>query len=908
MFNVKRFDPSAPTSAPSTSSTVSDLAAKIEERRQKKRKAGEAGLEGPSEPTLSVPDVPTPAASTSVVEEWKPAPGESPAEREKRIKREKRAQKLGVSFDDVPRGPAGSNYVPPPAEGSYGNYGQGNYGRSQDLEAMQADSAGMGAIHPDRMAAPALAKEAKIGEPKEKTPAKAKYLKKKKARAAGKKRAEPLAKPKNLKKAKVPKVVEGEEGVAKGGEEASDEEEDKKDQADKKREEILKKKEERKVKRDAKKAELKKLKAEGGEVPAPTPRVFPSSTKPISTTKVVPAPSIPDDDTPATPSEPTVEELEAAAEEEQRLARKQSKRIKRTTRRLSPAPPSPTALIPTQAPRSPSPIAEIPPIPQGEEPAPLLRLPSATRPAPPSAKTLSLLNVHSSVRNKLVVDPEFKLKIEDPVLALSERGKTRLNEMGVVEAFAVQTSVLPILLGSGLPTELYTPFAPPRDVCVSAPTGSGKTLSYVMPIIETLEKRVVTRLRALVVLPTRDLVAQVRATFEAFGKGTGLKVGTATGQHSFAHEQAALVGEGPFENLEGGASQIDILIATPGRLMDHIRATPGFSLQHLRYLVIDEADRLLNQSFHEWLPSILAALKPPASSSSDFPGKGAMAPDWWDVKTGRVASDVDEHCLHSCQKLLFSATLSRDPAKIDALHLSRPIFVSVEDALDGNYDDEEVDDELKFTLPATLKEFMIVSPSSHKPLYLFHLLHTISVSSALCFTKSVEAAVRLAKLVDFFQQERLAADPEAKKVVVHTYSSDLSPSERNRVLASFKRGEIQMLICSDLIARGIDLPDVSHVISYDIPTDMRKYVHRVGRTARAGKAGEAWSLVEDQEAAPFKAIMNGAQHFTKISRVRVKDTLVEPFVAHYQTALEKLRLHFATGRKVDLETEVAATA
>ena len=165
---------------------------------------------------------------------------------------------------------------------------------------------------------------------------------------------------------------------------------------------------------------------------------------------------------------------------------------------------------------------------------------------------------------------------------------------------------------------------------------------------------------------------------------------------------------------------------------------------------------------------------------------------------------------------------------------------------------------------------MIFSPSSHKPLYLFHLLHTLSVASALCFTKSVEAAVRLAKLVDLFEEERVAADPEAKKAVVRMYSSDLSPSERNRVLTSFKEGQIQMyvlprsarpfpnrlltricrLICSDLIARGIDLPDVSHVISYDVPTDLRKYVHRVGRTARAGKSGDAWSLVEDQEVAP----------------------------------------------------------
>lgn len=87
---------------------------------------------------------------------------------------------------------------------------------------------------------------------------------------------------------------------------------------------------------------------------------------------------------------------------------------------------------------------------------------------------------------------------------------------------------------------------------------------------------------------------------------------------------------------------------------------------------------------------------------------------------------------------------------------------------------------------------MIVSPSTHKPLYLFHLLHALSLSSALCFTKSVEAATRLAKLVEFFEEARSAADPEAKKAIVSSYSSDLPPSERTRILASFKKGEIQM--------------------------------------------------------------------------------------------------------------------
>lgn len=105
---------------------------------------------------------------------------------------------------------------------------------------------------------------------------------------------------------------------------------------------------------------------------------------------------------------------------------------------------------------------------------------------------------------------------------------------------------------------------------------------------QILSARIVTRLRALVVLPTRDLVNQVRETYEAVAKGRGLKIGTATGQHSFAHEQAQLVGDKNL-SLQGGSSKVDILICTPGRLIDHLNGTPNFSLQHLRFLVCPSA-------------------------------------------------------------------------------------------------------------------------------------------------------------------------------------------------------------------------------------------------------------------------------------------------------------------------------
>lgn len=181
----------------------------------------------------------------------------------------------------------------------------------------------------------------------------------------------------------------------------------------------------------------------------------------------------------------------------------------------------------------------------------------------------------------------------------------------------VQMAVIPVFLRR---QALYDTRRVPGDLCISAPTGSGKTLAYVLPIVDILSKRVVTRLRAVVVLPTRDLVTQVKETFDAFVKGTNLVVAAASGQQSFAHEQSALVGSAGSE-YPGGKSRVDILITTPGRLMDHLTSTPNFTLQHLRFLVIDEADRLLNQSYNDWLNQILHATRPeqrPHAPALDF--------------------------------------------------------------------------------------------------------------------------------------------------------------------------------------------------------------------------------------------------------------------------------------------------
>ena len=459
--------------------------------------------------------------------------------------------------------------------------------------------------------------------------------------------------------------------------------------------------------------------------------------------------------------------------------------------------------------------------------------------------------------------------------SLSSSVRQQLHKLGISEWFAVQASVVPWLLSDRKQSSLYLPYTPPRDLCVSAPTGSGKTLAYTVPIVELLQTRRVTQLRALILVPTRDLAVQVRDMFEAVGKGSGLATAMITGNHSFRHEQAQLV----HVDEDYTRSMIDVLIATPGRLVDHLRGTRGFTLEHLRFLVIDEADRLLGQSFQQWASMLLDAMESPPSTSPP------LAPQTLFQKTPTWTHDDMDVPHHSVQKLLFSATLTRDPAKMSALRLRDPHYIRVRDT-------ELPEDEggmERFALPSTLTQHVITTPSSDKVLNLLRLLHdeTHPVRQALCFTKSVEAANRLERLLHFFE-DAWAQQHKVPALNVQFYSSDLGTGDRMALLRRFQQGDIDLLICSDLIARGIDLPEVRHVISYDVPIDMAKYVHRVGRTARAGRAGDAWSLVEEQEVFHFKRMLREAGQWERVQSEKSKPAKLEPYMPQYEEALARL--------------------
>ncbi|KAJ3732156.1 DEAD-domain-containing protein [Lentinula guzmanii] len=614
-------------------------------------------------------------------------------------------------------------------------------------------------------------------------------------------------------------------------------------------------------------------------------------------------------------NESSVEEEEEVGEEILPVVEKSEKRPKKR-RKLSIQPEDEETVEPVLAETPPAPSIQRLPTPQAALPTfPLPALPNA-----PSKSTLALQGLDKALVDADIIPPTKTLPISPEGDAgggsgLSEKMRKRLIDLGITELFAVQTSLLPFLLPSDpMYKALYQPFNPPRDVCVSAPTGSGKTLAYAVPIVEILSSSIVTRLRALVVLPTRDLVVQVRETFEAVSKGRGLKIGTATGQHSFPHEQAQLVADRS-THLKGGSSKVDILICTPGRLIDHLKETPNFSLQHLRFLVVDEADRLLAQSFQDWLIQVLAATRPPkhalehtlndlASStpksppynstpgSLNLPVPDALAPAFLHLLPyPDIPSFITERKEPSCQKLLFSATLTRDPGKIAALELRNPKYFIVQ----GSSIDEEEENAIldvateKFTMPATLKEHMVICSAYEKPLIFFHLVHAHNILNALVFTKSAESTNRLVRLFEFFQNARASETPNPTNIVARAYSSDLPVADRKTILENFKSQKIQILVCSDLISRGIDISHVSHVISYDSPVDMRKYVHRVGRTARAGREGDAWTLVEEQEARHFKLMMKDANHLSQVKKLRIGEQDLTSLVPHYETALSNLK-------------------
>ncbi|EEC15522.1 DEAD box ATP-dependent RNA helicase, putative, partial [Ixodes scapularis] len=381
---------------------------------------------------------------------------------------------------------------------------------------------------------------------------------------------------------------------------------------------------------------------------------------------------------------------------------------------------------------------------------------------------------------------------------------------------------------------------PPRDICVSAPTGSGKTLAYVIPIVESLKPRIMRAIRAVVVLPVKELAAQVQAVFQQYLRGTSLRSQLVTGTKPFSEEQLSLV----HKNARGYSSLVDIIVATPGRLLDHIRKTPGFSLHLLKFFVLDEADRVIEDVRTTLIPEVEQAVEP-------------------------------------AQKLLYSATLTQDPEKLQSLMLFQPKLFTAAGKRDPAV--ERAAFAGKYTTPQGLSEFYRVVQNAKKPLALWDLVANRGYTGTLCFTGTKDDAHRLCLVIK-----------EMGGVRVEEFSSDLSATERARVLRRFASGGLDLLVCSNVLARGLDVANVRNVVCYDPPKYVKTYVHRVGRTARAGVPGTAVTFLRQGQLEAFQTMLSSAGK-SPVEALEEGEAGLEVFHEKYRVALKAVEA--AVGRE-----------
>ncbi|TKY70753.1 DEAD-box ATP-dependent RNA helicase 1 [Spatholobus suberectus] len=452
---------------------------------------------------------------------------------------------------------------------------------------------------------------------------------------------------------------------------------------------------------------------------------------------------------------------------------------------------------------------------------------------------------------------------------LDPRLKSALTNMGISKLFPVQVAVWVETVGPGN-------FE--RDLCINSPTGSGKTLAYALPIVQKLSTRTVRLLRALVVVPTRDLASQVKQVFDTLALPLGLHVGLAVGQSSVADEVSSLVylpedEDDPISLHFRFQSKVDILVATPGRLVDHImnKKKTRFSLNHLCYLVVDETDRLLREDYQSWLPTVLESTQ----SNDDVFQSGFPYSPFDALRTIIRCGGVERGFKRypRLAKMVLSATLTQDPGKLVQLNLHHPLFLSA--------------GKMRYRLPENLESYKLICERKVKPLYLVALLKSLGEEKCIVFTRSVDSACRLCKLLHCFGD---------LQIDVKEYSGRQHQRVRSKTLNEFRKGEFQVLVSSDAMARGMDIEGVRNVINYDMPKYIKTYVHRAGRTARAGQTGRCFTLMSKDEVGRFKKLMKKAEAITCLEHT-VPSSLIEALHTTYQSALTKMEIILETRKK-----------
>jgi superfamily II DNA/RNA helicase len=350
------------------------------------------------------------------------------------------------------------------------------------------------------------------------------------------------------------------------------------------------------------------------------------------------------------------------------------------------------------------------------------------------------------------------LKFSD--LGLSSELSRAVADLGYESPTPIQEKSIPVVLMG-------------RDILGSAQTGTGKTASFTLPMIDILASgRAKARLpRSLILAPTRELAAQVADSFEKFSVNNKLSMALLIGGVSFADQNAAL------------SKGVDVLIATPGRLLDHFERGKVL-LNDVKILVIDEADRMLDMGFIPDVEKIVSLLP------------------------------------RMRQTLFFSATLSDDIQKIGSKFVMNPKIIEVAPPA---------------STAETVAQHLIWTDSKSKRQVLRNLLAVEQVKNAVIFCNRKRD---ISALVTSLQRHGFSA------VALH---GDMTQSARLDALQKFKDGDVPLLIASDVAARGLDIAGLSHVFNFDVPMSAEDYVHRIGRTGRAGKSGRAFTIAAGKD-------------------------------------------------------------
>lgn len=315
-----------------------------------------------------------------------------------------------------------------------------------------------------------------------------------------------------------------------------------------------------------------------------------------------------------------------------------------------------------------------------------------------------------------------------------------------------------------------------KDVLGSAQTGTGKTAAFAMPILQHLSldrnrNRHHRKIRALIITPTRELALQIGESFTTYGRYTDI------------NNTVVFGGVGQGAQVSAIRKGIDVLVATPGRLLD-LMDQGIITLKDIEYFVLDEADRMLDMGFIHDIKRIIDRL----------PGQR--------------------------QSLFFSATMPDNIVKLSRTILRDPVKIAVSPVS---------------STAETIQQYLYYTNKSSKKELLIHILKDREIDQVLLFSRTKHGADRIA---------RNLTRSKIRAVAIH---GDKAQNQRQKALAQFKDGDVRVLVATDIAARGIDIDNLRYVINYDIPSESETYVHRIGRSGRAGAEGTAISLCEPEE-------------------------------------------------------------